>query len=80
MAKVSAAASLGIKINLEHKKAFNRGDYANPFYSMSIEREVDSTLTDEELADKAEELAQICRERVERRINKDIQDLQNPKT
>lgn len=78
MAKVSGSASLGIKMNLEHKKGFNRGDYANPFYSMTIEREVSNDLTDEELANKCEELAQIARVRVEKRINADIKDLGTP--
>lgn len=79
MAKVSGTASLGVRIGLAHKKQFGSHDGATPFYAMTIEREgLSDNLSDEELADKAEDLMAICRKRVEKKINPDIADLQKP--
>lgn len=77
MAKVSGSASLTIRIGLGHKKQFTQYDHASPFYAMTIEKEVDDTYSDEALADMSERLSEICRERVEKKIQNDVKDLQS---
>lgn len=75
MARVSGTASLGMKISLGHKKGYDKYDNASPHHSITIEREVSNDLSDEELAEKADELNSICRKLVEKKINADIKDL-----
>lgn len=76
MAKVSGTASIGARVGVGHKKGFHSHDSVNPFFSMSFDREVSNDLSDEELADKAEEIISICRKRVETKMRTDIEDLQ----
>lgn len=76
MAKVSGTASLGMKIGLGHKKGFSTYDNASPFHAITIERELDESLTDEELVEKADELNKLARKLVEKKINDDIKDIQ----
>lgn len=76
MAKVSGTASLGMRVGLGHKKGFTSYDSASPFHSITIERELDESLTDEQLVEKAEELNVMARKLVEKKINEDIRDLQ----
>lgn len=76
MAKVSGTASLTIKVGLGHKKQFTQYDSASPFYSMTLEKEVPEGLSEETMADISERLTEICRERVEKKIQNDLKDLQ----
>lgn len=76
MARISGTASLGMKVSVAHKKAFEKFDNASPHHSITIERTVDESLSDEELAEKASELNDIARKIVERKINVDLKDLQ----
>lgn len=74
-AKVGASAALSMRIGLAHKKGFGSHDGATPHHEIALERTVDDSLTDEELAAKAEELHAICRSIVEKKINEDKSDL-----
>lgn len=76
MARVAATASLGLKVGLGHKKAFTQYDSASPHHSVTIERQVDDSLSDEQLAEKAEELNKLARELVEKKVNKDLVEIQ----
>lgn len=78
MATVSATASLGMKISLKNKPGFTTYDNASPHHSISIERSVDDSLSDEQLVEKAAELHTMARKLVEKKINEDIRELQNP--
>lgn len=55
MAKVSATASMGIRIGTGHKKGFMSHDAVSPHHSITIEREVPEG-TDEELTQRAMKL------------------------
>lgn len=74
MARISGTSSLGIKKTLGHKKGFTQYDSVSPHYSMTIDREVSNDLSDEELAEKAQELVDICRARVETKIQNDLKE------
>lgn len=76
MARVSATASLGMKLSLGAKKGlgFTQYDSTSPHHSISIERELPESLSDQELSDKAEELHTIARKLVEKKINVDIRE------
>lgn len=76
MARVAGTASLGMKVSLGHKKAFTQYDSASPHHSITIERTVDDSLTDDELAEKASELNVMARKLVEKKINDDLKDIQ----
>lgn len=73
-AKVSGTASLGIKKSLGHKKGFTQYDNVSPQFSMTIQREVSGDLTDEQLLEKAEELTDLCRERIEKKISDELKE------
>lgn len=75
MSKVSATASLGIKKGLGHKKGFNQYDNASPHHSITIERQYDDNLTDEELVEKADQLHAKARALVEKKIQADMKDI-----
>lgn len=75
MARASATASLGMKISLEGKPGFGRYDNASPHHSITIDREFDNDLSDEELLEKAEELHTLARKLVEKKINEDVKEL-----
>lgn len=75
MPRVSATASLGMKISLGHKKDFTQYDNASPHHSFTIERDLEGEYTDEQLGEKAAELHGIARKLVEAKINADIKEL-----
>lgn len=76
MARVSGTASLGMKMSLKHKKGYDKYDNASPHYSITIEREgLSDDLSDEELGEKAAELATMARQRVEKKISAEIKEL-----
>jgi hypothetical protein len=76
MARVSATASLGMKLSLGTKKklGFSEYDNTNPHHSITIERHVDDQLTDEQLVERAEELHTLARKLVEKKVNLDIKE------
>lgn len=76
MARVSATASLGMKVSLGHKKAFTQYDNASPHHSFTIERAVADDLDDELLAAKAAECHDIARKLVEKKLNEDLSEIQ----
>lgn len=80
MARISATASLGMKISLATKKklGFTTYDSTSPHHSITIEREVSEDLTDAELVTKAEELHTLSRKLVERKMNADIKEAMSP--
>lgn len=75
MARVSATASLGMKLGLGHKPGHTTYDNASPHHSFTVEREYDESLTDEELAEKASGLHKLARKLVEDRIQADIKEI-----
>lgn len=77
MAKISATASLGMKVSLANKAGFGQYDNASPHHSITIEREVADDLRDIDLVDKAEELHKLARALVEKKINTDLKELQS---
>ncbi len=76
MARVSSTASLGLKLGLGHKKGYTQYDSASPHHSVTIEREVDETLTNDELVEKADEINDLARKLVEKKMNKDAKEIQ----
>lgn len=80
MARVSATASLGMKLSLGTKKklGFTTYDSTSPHHSITIERNVTDELTDEELVERAEELHKMARKLVEQKINQDIKEARKP--
>lgn len=72
MARVSATASLGLRIGLGGKKGFHSHDAASPHHSFTIERELSDDLSDEELAAKAQELHRIAEKKVTDKMNEEV--------
>lgn len=68
MAKVSATASMGVKL-----KQFSDFENVNPHASISVERELPNDLSDEQLIDQAKILYKQCRKYVETEIGKDVE-------
>lgn len=56
MARVSATASLGVRKGLGGKVGWGSHDAASPHHSLTIEREVDNDLSDDQLVEKALEM------------------------
>lgn len=77
MTKVSATASLGMKVSLGGKKGFSNYDNASPHHSISIERTVSDDLSDAEMVQKAEECHKLARALVEKKINEDLKELRD---
>lgn len=75
MAKVSATASVGIRVGLGGKKGFTSYDSISPHHSFSIERELSESLSDEELAEKQEELYRICEAKVTTKMNAELRKI-----
>lgn len=63
MSEVSGTASLGMKIGM-----------FSPHHSITIKRTVADDLTDEELVAKADQVHELARKLVEKKINQDVQD------
>ena len=76
MAKVSATSSLGMKVSIAHKKAFEKYDNASPHHSVTLERNVDESLTDEEMIEIADRLHKTAQDMVEKKINEDLKEIQ----
>ena len=74
MAKISASASMGVKL-----KFFSDFENVNPHFSVSIERNVPDEWTDEQCADYAAELMNKARTRVEEKIEADIKSAKGDK-
>ena len=74
MAKISASASMGVKL-----KFFSDFENVNPHFSVSIERNVPDEWTDDQCADYAAELLNAARIRVEEKIEADIKSAKGDK-
>lgn len=68
MPTVSASASIGVKL-----KKFSEYENISVHSSMSIERDASEGLSDEQLAEDAQQLYLKLRSKVEHEINKDIE-------
>lgn len=77
MARASATASLGLRIGLGGKKGFHSHDAASPHHSFTLERELSEELSDEELAQKAQELHAICEKMVEAEMNAEVKKIKD---
>lgn len=74
MAKISASASMGVKL-----KFFSDFENVNPHFSISIERNVPDEWTDQQCADYAADLLTAARARVEEKIEADIKSAKGDK-
>lgn len=77
MSRVSSTASLGMKVSLGIKKGYSQYDNASPHHSITIEKTVDDSFTDEQLVAEAEKLHGLARKLVEAKINDDLKDLRS---
>lgn len=78
MARVSATASLGIKVSLQAVKQFDKFDNTSPHHSITIERQVSDDLTDQQLVDKAKQLHKLAEGIVKDKINEELKILGKP--
>ena len=76
MTRVAATASLGFKKNIEHKKEWGKYDNMSPHHSITLERTLDDDVSDEEMLNTADFLHSEARKLVEKKIARDIADLQ----
>lgn len=72
MAKVSATASMGIRIGVGHKKGFGSHDAVSPHHSITIERQVDDELTDEQIMYRGMQLHGQAEARVNKLISEEL--------
>lgn len=78
MARVSATASLGLKLNLAAKREWGNYDNVTPHHSLTIERTYPDELTEEELVEKGQALHAKCRKFVETKAAQDMKDAKKP--
>lgn len=77
MARISATASLGLRVGLGGKQKFQSHDAASPHHSLTIEREVSDAHTDEELLEKAEKLHSQCEARVNQYMDTELKKIRD---
>lgn len=75
MARISAKAAISTRVGIGHKKGAGSHDGISPGNELGIERDVSDDLTDEELADRAEQMYLLLRKRSEKYLNEDLKDL-----
>lgn len=76
MARVAATASLGVKKSVEHKKEWGKYDSMSPHHSITLELTLPDDSTDEQLVERAENLHTQARALVEKKIARDLKDMQ----
>jgi hypothetical protein len=64
-----------MKVSLGSKKGYNQYDNASPHHSITIEKNVDDELSDEELVAEADKLHLLARKLVETKISADLKEL-----
>lgn len=74
MAEVTAGASLGVKLNLAAKKEWGNYDNVNAHHTLSITRNYDECLSDEEILEKGKILHAQVRKFVEQKVAQDFKD------